>query len=86
MFPTDGPITADRYLVLIMLDDPKRLPETYGFATAGWNAAPAAAKVIDRIAPFLGVKRLAPTLSDAAKTPADVKPADDETTAGDLAQ
>lgn len=86
VFPTDGPITADRYLVLIMLDDPKRLPETYGFATAGWNAAPAAAKVIDRIAPFLGVKRLPPTLSDAAKPAADVKPADDETTAGDLAQ
>jgi cell division protein FtsI (penicillin-binding protein 3) len=69
-----------------MLDDPKRLPETFGFATAGWNAAPAAGRVIDRIAPFLNVKRAAPTLAETAKSAADVKPSDDETTDGDLAQ
>ncbi|MFO1033912.1 MAG: hypothetical protein U1E15_07530 [Hyphomicrobiales bacterium] len=39
-----------------MLDEPKALPETYGFATAGWNAVPTAAKVIERIAPLLGVQ------------------------------
>ena len=86
VFPTDGPLDEDRYLVLIMLDDPKRLPETYGFATAGWNAAPAAGRVIDRIAPFLGVKRAAPTLAEAVQHPADAKPVEDETTGGDLAQ
>jgi len=86
VFPTDGPMDEDRYLVLIMLDDPKRLPETFGFATAGWNAAPAAGRVIDRIAPFLNVKRAAPTLAETAKSAADVKPSDDETTDGDLAQ
>jgi cell division protein FtsI (penicillin-binding protein 3) len=79
-------LDEDRYLVLIMLDDPKRLPETYGFATAGWNAAPAAGRVIDRIAPFLGVKRAAPTLADAVQRPAEAKPLEDETTSGDLAQ
>jgi hypothetical protein len=36
-----------------MLDEPQPLKETYGFATAGWNAAPTAAKVITRIAPLL---------------------------------
>jgi len=86
VFPTDGPMDEDRYLVLIMLDDPKRLPETFGFATAGWNAAPAAGRVIDRIAPFLGVRRAPPTLAETAKSPADVKPSDDETTGGELAQ
>jgi cell division protein FtsI (penicillin-binding protein 3) len=77
VFPTDGAMDADRYFVLIMLKDPKRLPETYGFATAGWNAAPAAGKVIDRIAPFVGVKR---TPSAPAESPiaAAAKPSGDE--------
>jgi cell division protein FtsI (penicillin-binding protein 3) len=57
VFPTDGPLEAKRYMVLILLDEPKGEKETFGFATAGWNAAPTAGKVIDRIAPFLGVAR-----------------------------
>jgi cell division protein FtsI (penicillin-binding protein 3) len=51
-FPMDDP----KYLVLVMLDEPKPTPETYGFATSGWNAVPAAAKIIERIAPMLGVE------------------------------
>lgn len=51
-FPMDDP----KYLVMVMLDDPKAIPGTYGFATAGWNAVPTAAKVIERIAPMLGVE------------------------------
>jgi cell division protein FtsI (penicillin-binding protein 3) len=51
-FPMEHP----RFSVLVMLDEPKALPETYGFATAGWNAVPTAAKVIERIAPILGVR------------------------------
>ncbi len=57
VFPTDGPLEADRYFVLILMDEPKGTPETYGFATGGWTAAPPAGRVIDRIAPFLGVSR-----------------------------
>jgi cell division protein FtsI (penicillin-binding protein 3) len=78
VFPTDGPIDADRYFVLIMLKDPKRLPETYGFATAGWNAAPAAGRVIDRIAPFVGVRRAAPALATATSIAATAMPSGDE--------
>lgn len=52
VMPADEP----RYLVLIMLDEPQPLPETHGYATSGWNAAPTAAKVIERIAPMLGLK------------------------------
>jgi len=37
------------------LDDPQPLPETHGYATSGWNAAPTAGKVIARIAPLLGL-------------------------------
>jgi cell division protein FtsI (penicillin-binding protein 3) len=51
-FPMDNP----RYGILIMLDEPKPLPETYGFATSGWNAVPTAGKVIERIAPLLGIE------------------------------
>lgn len=50
-FPMDDP----KYLILVMLDEPKALPETYGFATAGWNAVPTAARIIERVAPMLGV-------------------------------
>jgi cell division protein FtsI (penicillin-binding protein 3) len=78
VFPTDGPLDADRYFVLIMLKDPKRLKETYGFATAGWNAAPAAGRVIDRIAPFVGVKRASAAQVAAATVAADAKPSGDE--------
>ena len=51
VLPSDDP----RYLVLIMLDEPQIIPETKGFATAGWNAAPTAANVISRIGPLLGL-------------------------------
>ena len=49
VLPADKP----QYLILIMLDEPQGLPETHGFATAGWNVAPTAAKVITRVAPLL---------------------------------
>jgi cell division protein FtsI (penicillin-binding protein 3) len=52
VMPADKP----RYQVLIMLDEPQPLPETHGYATSGWNAAPTAGKVITRIAPLLGLE------------------------------
>ncbi len=52
ILPADDP----HYLLLIMLDEPKAIPETHGFATSGWNAVPVAAKVIARIAPLLGLE------------------------------
>jgi cell division protein FtsI (penicillin-binding protein 3) len=39
-----------------MLDEPQATPETHGYATAGWNASPTAAKVIARIAPLLDLE------------------------------
>ncbi|MBR7620546.1 penicillin-binding protein 2 [Phenylobacterium sp. 20VBR1] len=72
VFPTDGPLEADRYFVLILMDEPKGTPETFGFATGGWTAAPPVGRVIDRIAPFLGVARrpdLVAPAPDAAVVP-----------------
>jgi cell division protein FtsI (penicillin-binding protein 3) len=46
---------APRYAVLVSFDEPQPLKETYGYATAGWNAAPTFAKIVERSAPILGV-------------------------------
>src|SRR3546814_13072599 len=50
-FPMDNP----RYVVVATLVAPHGLPETYGRSTAAWNAAPAVARVIQRIGPHIGV-------------------------------
>jgi cell division protein FtsI (penicillin-binding protein 3) len=50
-FPMENP----RYFLMVLLDEPQALPETFGFATAGWNAVPTASKIIERIAPMLGI-------------------------------
>lgn len=78
VFPTDGRVEAPRYLVLILYDEPKGTRETFGFATAGWNAAPTAGRVIDRIAPFLGVART-PTTPFAGAHAAGSPTADEPT-------
>ncbi|AVO43682.1 peptidoglycan D,D-transpeptidase FtsI family protein [Phreatobacter cathodiphilus] len=52
IFPADQP----RYLLLVMLDEPRGIPETHGLATAGFNAAPTAGRVIARSAPLLGLQ------------------------------
>jgi cell division protein FtsI (penicillin-binding protein 3) len=52
IMPADQPC----YLLFIILDEPQPTPETHGFATSGWNAAPTAGKVIARIAPLLGLE------------------------------
>ncbi|MFZ5729714.1 MAG: peptidoglycan D,D-transpeptidase FtsI family protein [Pseudomonadota bacterium] len=57
VFPTDGPLENDRYFVLVLLDEPHGTPETFGYSTGGWVAAPAVGNTIARIAPFLGVQR-----------------------------
>ncbi|MGH7025024.1 MAG: peptidoglycan D,D-transpeptidase FtsI family protein [Caulobacteraceae bacterium] len=73
VFPTDGPLDEDRYYVLIMMDEPKPLPETGGFTTGGEVAAPIAGRVIERIAPFLGVKRIVSTATPDPKAPVDAQ-------------
>jgi cell division protein FtsI (penicillin-binding protein 3) len=57
VFPTQGPIDAKRYFVLISIDEPD---PALGPVTAVTTAAPVSGRVIDRIAPFLGVQRRPP--------------------------
>lgn len=72
VFPTDGPLTAPRYFVLILMDEPQK-DKTGLDPTGGIVAAPAAGKVIERIAPFLGITRRAETdpFTPAVDTAAD---------------
>jgi cell division protein FtsI (penicillin-binding protein 3) len=51
VFPTDAP----EYVVLVMLDEPQRVAQSGNQATAGVNAAPTAGRIIERLAPVLGV-------------------------------
>ena len=63
VFPMDEP----RYVVVVMLDEPKATAETFGFRTAGWNVAPVVSRTISRIAPMLGVrpdKRREPNMAE----------------------
>jgi cell division protein FtsI (penicillin-binding protein 3) len=74
VFPTDGALEGDRYLVLIMMDAPKPVAADSGVTTGGFAAAPVAGRVIDRIAPFVGVKRVIVTsdLGPKAKPASDL--------------
>src|SRR6202035_4190535 len=54
--PPTLPPAHPRYRVLVMLDEPQSLKETYGFITSGWNAVPTGGNVIARIAPLLGIE------------------------------
>ncbi len=50
------PMNAPRYVVFAMIDEPKGNESTFGFATAGWTAAPLISRLITRTAPLLGVE------------------------------
>lgn len=52
VFPVDNP----RFVVMMMVDEPKGNKKSYGFATAGWVAVPYVGNVIKNIAPLAGIK------------------------------
>jgi cell division protein FtsI (penicillin-binding protein 3) len=54
-FVSAFPMTRPRFVVLAMLDEPHGNASTQGYATGGWVAAPLVGRVIQRIAPLLGV-------------------------------
>ena len=50
------PINDPKYLVMIMVDEPKPSANSHGFTTAGWVSAPAVGRVIKQIGPLLGIQ------------------------------
>ncbi len=63
------PYSDPHYLVFIVYDEPKAYEGSWGYATAGWNAAITAGAVVERIAPVLGVRK---TVKMAAHKPAKI--------------
>ena len=55
-FASAFPMDAPRYVVVMMIDDPKGSKTSFGFKTAGMTIAPATSRLVARIAPLLGVK------------------------------
>ncbi|MBD5391871.1 penicillin-binding protein 2 [bacterium] len=47
------PASAPQYTLLVVLDEPKGIAETYGLRTAAWNVVPTAGKILDNILPLL---------------------------------
>lgn len=52
------PINDPKYAVFIVVDEPNPNKKSYGYATAGWVAAPAVGRVISSMAPLLNMKPL----------------------------
>jgi cell division protein FtsI (penicillin-binding protein 3) len=52
VFPAYDP----KYAMLVMVDEPKGTKATYGFTTAGWISAPVVGRVVQRMAPLMGMK------------------------------
>ena len=50
------PMQDPRYAILTLVDEPHGTKASHGFATAGWTVVPATSRIIQRIAPILGVE------------------------------
>jgi len=50
------PINDPKYLILTIIDEPRPNKQSHGYATAGWTVAPTTSRIIQRIAPLLGVQ------------------------------
>ena len=61
------PMHAPRYVVFVLLDEPKGDKKTFGYATGGWVGAPVVARVISRMAPLIGVAPLNETAPEVAR-------------------
>jgi len=54
-FLAEFPSNSPKYLLYIMLDEPKANKTTFGYATGGWVAAPAVSRIIKRLSPVLNI-------------------------------
>jgi len=54
-FVATFPVHDPRYVLVVLVDEPKGQKNSHGYATAGWVAAPAIRRIIQQIAPMLGV-------------------------------
>ncbi|HJD57562.1 MULTISPECIES: penicillin-binding protein 2 [unclassified Candidatus Tisiphia] len=50
------PASNPQYVIFIMFDEPKGTKESFGFATAGWTAAPTVGRVLERMVSLYGIE------------------------------
>jgi cell division protein FtsI (penicillin-binding protein 3) len=55
------PINDPQYMVYVTIDEPHGTKKSFGFATAGWTAAPVVKQVVARMAPLFGLKPIEET-------------------------
>jgi cell division protein FtsI (penicillin-binding protein 3) len=67
-FPLDDP----RYAMIILVDEPRAENEQAG-RTAGWNAGEATGRIVQRVAPMLGISPDFSEMLDAQLVPAGVR-------------
>jgi cell division protein FtsI (penicillin-binding protein 3) len=49
------PINAPRYVIMVSIDQPHANAQSRGEATGGWVAAPAVSRIVQRMAPIVGI-------------------------------
>ena len=54
-FMAAAPMDKPKYLFVTLMDEPQGLPETGGYATAAYNSGSVTGKIIERVAPILGL-------------------------------
>ncbi|BBK44223.1 peptidoglycan glycosyltransferase [Allostella vacuolata] len=50
------PMNDPQYVMLVMVDEPQGTIQSQGYATGGWVAAPLFGRIVERIAPIVGVQ------------------------------
>ena len=58
------PMNDPKFILTIMIDNPKGQKFSYGYRTAGWVVAPVVKQLVTRVAPILGIK---PQLESSTK-------------------
>nr|WP_261926216.1 penicillin-binding protein 2 [Methylorubrum sp. GM97] len=54
-FMAAAPMNNPKYLFVTLMDEPQGLPESGGYATAAWNSGIVTGRLIERVAPVLGL-------------------------------
>lgn len=62
------PMNDPKYVIFTLVDEPHGNKQSHGYATAGWTVAPATSRIIQRIAPLLGVTPVDETSPDIVKS------------------
>jgi cell division protein FtsI (penicillin-binding protein 3) len=67
------PMNDPKFIITIMIDNPKGQKFSFGRRTAGWVAAPIVKQLVTRVAPILGVKPQLESLSKLSNNLLDYK-------------